>query len=115
MHGLPDAAEKVSGPLLLTTSDDDGFVTPEGFVQPCYDRSNKQPTILATYETGNTPGFGGHLTPLGDGQQDAAPTIAWLRLWLYGDQAQKKWFYGADCTLCVKPWGKIQRKNGNFD
>jgi hypothetical protein len=114
VHGLQDASEKVSGPLLLTTSDDDGFVTPEGFVMPCYNRSTKVPTMLATFNSGNTPSFNGHLTPLGDGKQDAEPTIQWLRYWLYGDQSARKWFFGADCTLCTKPWVAM-RKNGNFD
>lgn len=115
IHGLQDASDKISGPLLLTTSDDDGFVTPQMFVQPCYDRSSVQPTIMATYVTGNAPSFNGHLTPLGDGQQDAEPMIAWLRFWLYGDQAQRKWFFGADCTLCTKPWGMVQKKNYDWD
>lgn len=115
VHGLQDASEKVSGPLLLTTSNDDGFVTPSGFVQPCYDRSSVQPTIMATFITTNTPSIAGHLTPLGDGQQDAEPLIAWLRYWLYGDQAQKQWFFGASCKLCVAPWGMIQKKNYTWD
>jgi hypothetical protein len=114
VHGLQDAAEKVSGPLLLTTSDDDGFVTPADFVMPCYNRSTKQPTMMATYITGNPESFEGHLTPLGDGKQDADPTIAWLRYWLYGDQAQRMWFFGADCKLCKTPW-KAQKKNYTWD
>ena len=93
----------------------DGFVTPEGFVQPCYDRSSVQPTIMATFITNNAASIAGHLTPLGDGQQDADPMIAWLRYWLYGDQAQRKWFFGADCTLCVEPWGMVQKKNYEWD
>jgi hypothetical protein len=104
----------VNGPLLLTTSDDDSFVSPMMSVIPCYNRSTKQPTIMATYVSGKTPSFDGHLTPLGDGKQDADPTIQWLRYWLYGDQAARKWFFGADCTLCTAPW-MAQKKNGNFD
>ncbi|HKP61358.1 MAG TPA: hypothetical protein VJV78_31735 [Polyangiales bacterium] len=115
VHGLPGASGAVSGPLLLTTSDDDGFVTKEGFAMPGYNSSSKQPTILATYITGNAASFNGHLTPLGDGKQDSDPTIAWLRFWLYGDQGQKPWFFGADCKLCVKPWGGIQKKNYQWD
>lgn len=115
VHGLPDASGSVSGPLLLTTSDDDSFVTKDGFVQPCYNSSSKQPTIMATYISGNAGSFAGHLTPLGDGAQDSDPTIAWLRYWLYGDQDQKSWFFGADCKLCVKPWGMVQKKNYMWD
>lgn len=115
VHGLPDASGSISGPLLLTTSDDDGFVTKSMFAQPCYDNSTKQPTILATYISGNAPSFNGHLTPLGDGKQDAEPTIAWLRYWLYGDQSQKEWFFGANCKLCVDPWAEVQKKNHTWD
>jgi dienelactone hydrolase len=110
IHGLQDQSAKVNGPLLLTTSDDDDFVTPSGFVQPCYNASTKQPTIMAQHITGNSPSFNGHLEPLGSGGDDAAPSVAWLRYWLYGDQAQKKWFFGADCTVCGTGW-KVQRKN----
>jgi hypothetical protein len=115
IHGLPDAAEAASGPILLTTSDDDDFVTKSMFVQPCYDRSSVQPTILATHITGNAPSFNGHIEPLDTGGEDAAPTIAWLRYWLYGDQAQSAWFFGADCTLCIAPWAEVQRKNHAWD
>jgi hypothetical protein len=115
VHGLQDASEAVSGPLLLTTSDDDSFVTPSGYVQPCYDRSSVQPTIMATYITGNAPSFNGHLTPIGNGGQDADPTIQWLRYWLYGDPAAKAWFFGDDCTLCKSPWGMIQKKNYDWN
>jgi hypothetical protein len=115
VHGLQDASEAVSGPLLLTTSDNDGFVTPSGFVQPCYDRSSVQPTIMATYITGQAASFDGHLTPIGNGGQDAEPTIQWLRYWLYGDQAAKVWFFGDDCTLCKMPWGMIQKKNYDWN
>jgi Dienelactone hydrolase family len=110
IHGLPDASQNAKGPILLTTSDDDSFVPATSYVQPCYDRSTVQPTIMATYVTGKPQSFEGHLTPLGDGGQDADPMIAWLRLWLYGDQDQRKWFFGADCTLCTSPWS-IQSKN----
>lgn len=115
IHGLQDASDRASGPILLTTSDDDGFVTKSGFVQPCYDRSSVQPTILATHITGNAASFGGHIEPLGAGGEDAAPAIAWLRYWIYGDQAQREWFFGADCKVCTAPWGDVQKKNHDWD
>jgi hypothetical protein len=103
MHGLSDAAERASGPILLTTSEGDGFVTKDGFVVPCYTRSTKQPTILASHAGGD------HLDPLGAGGDDAAPALAWLRYWIYGDQSGKDWFFGADCKLCK--WPDFRRKN----
>jgi hypothetical protein len=103
MHGLSDASERASGPILLTTSEGDTFVTKSGFVAPCYQRSTKQPTILASH-----PG-GDHLDPLGAGGEDAAPALAWLRYWIYGDQSQKDYFFGANCKLCS--WPDFRRKN----
>ena len=46
------------------------------------------------------------------GRDDAT---AWLRYWLYGDEAQRAWFFGSDCTLCKAPWTDIQRKNHEWD
>lgn len=102
-HGLSDASENAKGPILLTTSEGDTFVTKAGFVAPCYQRSTKQPTILASH-----PG-GDHLDPLGNGGMDAEPGIAWLRYWIYGDQSQKDWFFGDNCKLCK--WPDFRRKN----
>jgi hypothetical protein len=103
MFGLQDAAERASGPILLTTSEGDTFVTKSGFVEPCYRRSTVQPTILASYRTGS------HLDPIGDGGISAEPAIAWLRYWLYGDQTQRDWFFGDNCRLCS--WADFRRKN----
>ena len=115
MHGLPGAAGMLNGPLLLMTSTNDGFVTKEGFVQPCYDASTKVPTIMATENVPGTPDFTGHLLPLGDAGNERAPLIAWLRLFIYGDQGGRDWFYGSDCRLCKAPWTDIKRKNGMWD
>jgi hypothetical protein len=116
IHGLQDAAENVKGPLLLTTSTGDEFVTKAGFVQPCYDRSRTQPTMMITHApNGAVAIFGDHLEPLGGGGHDTEPAIAWLRLWLYGDEAQKPWFYGANCKTCTAPWMAPARKNHKWD
>jgi len=115
LHGLQDAAENVSGPLLLVTSDNDGFVTKAMFVAPTYMRSASVPTIMATFETGLAADFSGHLIPLGDAGDERAPMVAWLRYWIYGDQGPKDFFFGADCTLCKAPWMDIQRKNNTWD
>ena len=111
MHGLQAASENLSGPLMLLTSTDDGFVTKSGYVQPTYNRSTQVPTLMATLDTGRAPDNIGHLQPLGDAGQDRAPAIAWLRYWVYGDESAKPWFFGSDCTLCRTPWVDIQRKN----
>jgi hypothetical protein len=103
IHGLQDNAAAASGPILLTTSEGDTFVTKSGFVEPCYNRSTVQPTILASHSAGD------HLDPLGSGGVDVEPAIAWLRYWLYGDQSQRAWFFGDDCMLC--DWPDFRRKN----
>jgi hypothetical protein len=114
-HGLQGAAESLHGPLLLVTSTNDGFVTKAGFAQPTYDRSSAVPTLMATLEVpGATPDVAGHLIPLGDAGDERAPAIAWLRLWVFGDQAARRYFYGSDCVLCVTPWVDIQRKNADW-
>jgi hypothetical protein len=33
-----------------------------------------------------------------------APITAWLRYWVNGDQAAKKFFSGSDCETCKSPW-----------
>ena len=107
IHGLQDAADKASGPILLLTSEGDTFVTKSGFVQPCYDRSSVQPTMLVSHTAGD------HLDPIDAASPDWEPAVAWLRYWLYGDQSKKAMFFGASCTLCS--WPDVQRKNASWD
>lgn len=103
-HGLEGPAEMLHGPLLLFTSTGDTFVTAAGYVTPTYERSTVQ-TFYATLTGGS------HLTPIGDAGDERAPAIAWLRLWVYGDQAARRYFDGADCVLCKSPWTNPQKKN----
>lgn len=111
LHGLMGPANDLSGPLLLVTSTDDGFVTKQQFVEPTYAVSNTVPTIMATLERPDAPSFNGHLIPLNDAGPERAPLVAWLRYWVYGDEGAKSWFFGDDCVLCMSPWTEIQRKN----
>ena len=106
IHGLQDAAERASGPILLLTSEGDTFVTKSGFVIPCYNRSSVQPTFLASHTGGD------HLDPIA-GTTDFPPAIAWLRYWIYGDQAQRDWFFGASCKLCS--WPDVKKKNHTWN
>src|SRR6185503_1793810 len=103
-HSLRADAANLKGPLLLITSTADGFVTKEGNAVPTFDSSTKVPTVMATWDPGAPKDNVGHLTPLGDAGVERAPAIAWLRHWIYGDTGAKKYFYGAECTLCVAPW-----------
>ena len=104
MHGLTGAANRLHGPLLLFTGSSDDFVSAALFVTPTYNRSSV-PTFYATLR-----GVG-HLYPLGNAGNERAPMVAWLRLWLYGDQNARSFFYGENCTLCREPWLNPRRKN----
>jgi hypothetical protein len=104
MHGLTGASNELHGPLLLFTSTGDTFVSAAQFVDPTFNMSRVQ-TFYGTLTGGS------HLNPLGDAGDERAPMIAWLRLWVYGDEGAKKYFYGDDCTLCKAPWVMPQRKN----
>jgi hypothetical protein len=103
-HGLQGTAEQLHGPLLLFTSTGDTFVSAAQFVTPTYNRSTVQ-TFYATLTGGS------HLTPIGNAGDERAPAVAWLRLWVYGDQEARKYFYGDSCICCVSPFTNPQRKN----
>lgn len=106
-HGLTGASNALHGPLLLFTSTQDTFVSAAQFVTPTFNQS----TVQTFYATLTGAGDAGHLTPINDAGPERAPAIAWLRLWVYGDQDAKKYFYGDDCILCKDPWTNPQRKN----
>jgi len=103
-HGLQGTAELLHGPLLLLTGTADDFVSAAEYVTPTYNRS-----VVQTFY-GTLVGAG-HLAPLGDAGEERAPAVAWLRLWVYGDQEARQFFYGPDCRLCKAPWTNAQRKN----
>ena len=117
IHGITGSAASAVAPILLTTSEGDDFVTISAFVMPNYDQSSTQPTFMAIHTRQDSAAvFGDHLEPLGAGGLDAEPAIAWLRYWIYGDEAQRPWFFGADCNLCGKdPWVMPLRKNHDWE
>jgi hypothetical protein len=67
-------------------------------VQFSYAAITTVPAMIATL-AGAT-----HFEPVLSGGQELGPSIAWLRLWVFNDQAAKPYFYGPDCTLCKMPW-----------
>jgi hypothetical protein len=103
-HGLTGNSAALHGPLLLFTGTADNFVSARQFVDPTFNRSTV-PTFYATLTGAD------HLRPLGDAGDERAPTIAWLRMWVYGDEDARKFFYGDDCVLCRSPWTNPQSKN----
>lgn len=125
LHGMPPRGDTafadMHSPLLLFTSTGDGFVTAEKYVTPNYQASTVQ-TFYATLDDATA----GHLYVVDEGAiscvavtlgtcksavQERAPTVAWLRLWLYGEEDARRFFYGDDCTLCRAPWTMPQRKH----
>jgi hypothetical protein len=44
------------------------------------------------------------------GGRELAPMVVWLRLWVFGDEGAKPFFYGPDCTLCKAPWTMPESK-----
>ncbi|MFG3041456.1 alpha/beta hydrolase family protein [Streptomyces sp. NPDC048330] len=42
----------------------------------------------------------GHLSSIGDGGNFRAPTTAWLRFWLLGDENARGMFFGPGCVHC---------------
>ena len=91
-------------PLLLLTAETDTICPPAVMVTPTFDMSAVQ-TFYGTLKDVN------HLYILQTGGEENWPAIAWMRLWVYGDQGAKKYFYGEDCILCQDPWVNPQRKN----
>ncbi|MGW8761114.1 poly(ethylene terephthalate) hydrolase family protein [Streptomyces sp. NPDC055815] len=43
----------------------------------------------------------GHLSSIGDGGDFRAPTTAWLRFWLMGDENARGMFFGPGCAYCT--------------
>jgi len=110
-HGVTGASNTLHSPLLLLTSDTDTFVVPAQFVTPTFNNSAVQ-TFYGTLSAAGDPSNLGHLIPVLDVARYEQPAaLAWLKLWVYGDQASKVFFYGDTCTLCQAPWDKPQRKN----
>jgi hypothetical protein len=125
LHGMPprelDAFFAMHAPLLLFSSTGDSFVTADTYVTPNYEQSQVQtfyalldnPNVDHLYivdEGASSCAASLALGDCGSAMMQRAPTIAWLRMWLYGDQNARAYFYGDSCTLCRSPWIS-QRKN----
>jgi hypothetical protein len=103
-HGLTGDSATLHGPLLLITGTLDDFVSPAQFVDPTF-RASTVPTFYGTLIDAS------HVKPLFDAGEERAPAVAWLRLFAYGDEGARKFFYGPDCILCTDPWTNPQTKN----
>ncbi|MEO8181720.1 MAG: dienelactone hydrolase family protein [Deltaproteobacteria bacterium] len=126
LHGMPPrgaaAFADMHAPLLLFTSTGDSFVTAQQYVTPNFQSSQVQTFYGTLADSG-----AGHLYVVDEGAAvcvgailglgacrtalaEQAPTIAWLRYWACADESARRYFFGADCTLCSAPWAAPQRK-----
>jgi pimeloyl-ACP methyl ester carboxylesterase len=104
MHPAGGSPIGLHAPLLLFSGLNDTVCVPATFVQPIFD-SSPVPTFFGMLSDAD------HFepTPLA-GNRETAPTAAWLRLWVFGDEGAKSMFYGPSCTLCMAPWTMPQSK-----
>jgi cephalosporin-C deacetylase-like acetyl esterase len=104
MHPAGGFPAGMKGPLLLFSGLMDDVCVPAQFVQPIYDASTV-PTFFGMLSDAT------HFEPPLTGGRELAPMVAWLRLWVFGDEGAKPFFYGSNCTLCAAPWTMPQSKN----
>jgi hypothetical protein len=103
MHPAGGFPAGMKGPLLLFSGLMDDVCVRDSFVQPIFDQS-PVPTFFGTLTDGT------HYEPPLTGGRELAPMVAWLRLWVFGDEGAKPFFYGADCTLCKGDWTMPESK-----
>jgi hypothetical protein len=103
MHPAGGFPAGMKGPLLLFSGLMDDVCVRDSFVQPIYDQSP-----VATFFGTLTDGT--HFEPPLTGGRELAPMVAWLRLWVFGDEGAKPFFYGTDCTLCKGDWTMPESK-----
>ncbi|MFJ5708463.1 acetylxylan esterase [Streptomyces sp. NPDC093105] len=81
-------------PLFYLAGQDDLTVWP-ALVKALYRDSDHLPAVY-----GEVRGAG-HLSSIGDGGDFRAPTTAWLRFWLMGDENARGFFFGPGCGYCA--------------
>jgi hypothetical protein len=96
------------GPLFIFISDTDGLCPPNTCVKPVLDDSDVQSFVADLTGSNND----GHLIPISSPQVEMPGAMAWLRLWAYGDQGAKSFFWGSNATLCASPWACQSKQAG---
>jgi hypothetical protein len=92
------------GPMFLVSGSSDTIAPPEQNQHPAFEASNV-PTFWGTLQGGD------HVTiALGVVAKYLAPTTAWFRLHLMGDESARAMFYSANCGLCSNADWVVQRK-----
>jgi dienelactone hydrolase len=107
IHGH-QAEGDLHGPLLLIGGSED-LNGNESWLAPTYAASTVQ-TFFSLVEGADHGYIQGTVNGVPGGVETPA-IVAWLRYWIYNDQAAKNYFYGDDCVMCKDPWTEPQRKN----
>ncbi|GAB2503629.1 alpha/beta hydrolase family protein [Nocardiopsis aegyptia] len=96
--------DDVDVPAFLMAGQRDSIVFP-WLVKRFYGDADHIPAIYGEVRGAN------HLTVVGDPGPFAAPTTAWFRLHLMGDQAAYPEFFGPDCGICTddETWSDVRR------
>lgn len=98
--------DNVHVPALLLAGQKDSIVFPF-LVKAFYNDADHIPAIYGELRGAD------HLTVVGDPGPFAAPTTAWFKAHLMGDQTARAQFFGADCGICTDSgtWSDV-RRNG---
>ncbi|MEV8626159.1 acetylxylan esterase [Streptomyces sp. NPDC051079] len=101
--------DDVHGPALLLAGQKDSIVFPF-LVKAFYDDADHIPAVYGELRGAD------HFTVVGDPGPFAAPTTAWFKAQLMGDQAARAQFFGPDCGICTDSatWSDV-RRNGLAD
>ncbi|AWZ10268.1 acetylxylan esterase [Streptomyces sp. ICC1] len=93
-------------PALLLAGQKDSIVFPF-LVQAFYEAADHIPAVYGELRGAD------HFTIVGDPGPFAAPTTAWFRAHLMGDQAARAQFFGTGCGICTdsSTWSDV-RRNG---
>lgn len=105
-HG---AEGDLDGTLLLMGGTDDSMNDGRSWLAPTYEAS-QAPTFFSLVEGADHGYIQGTHGGIPGGVETPA-MIAWLRHWIYGDEAAASYFEGDDCVMCSSPWTNPQRKN----
>ncbi|MGJ6967038.1 poly(ethylene terephthalate) hydrolase family protein [Streptosporangium sp. G11] len=94
----------VHGPALLLAGQRDSIVFP-ALVKAFYNAADHIPAIYGELRGAD------HFTVVGGAGPFAAPTTAWFRLHLMGDQAARTEFFGSGCGICAdtRTWSDVRR------
>ncbi|MFI1222015.1 MULTISPECIES: alpha/beta hydrolase family protein [unclassified Streptomyces] len=93
-------------PALLLAGQQDSIVFP-ALVKAFYNAADHIPALYGEVRGAD------HFTVVGDPGPFAAPTTAWFRAHLMGDQAARAQFFGPDCGICTDTatWSDVRRNS----